>query len=299
MNHRLRSTALRARSLLQSSAPRPALRCRASLLPIAPVAPRRRSSTAPAFPPPDYTKYRWRASGAVHERHLVGAELLCYHWAIGADGQGSGYLRFDTELARAVPTDAFVAAARAAWITMRFGTPIVATTTAPAADGAPALVYRTAPDHAAAAAWAARTVQLVDASALAVEHDVLSRWRVWEDGADQAVLVVLPRADTRYELGLLLGHAWTDANGAKVAMSRFLALLARYLHEPALAEREHAQLRWGTEGANLLPAFPELVADSEKLRGPEYDATLASIMNDFVTTLPVRPSRLGSCVRTG
>jgi hypothetical protein len=242
-------------------------RCRSSMLPSSYVNASRSSSTAqttPAFPPQDYTKYRWQNSAAdplLHERYAAGAERFVHDWAQQHDGQGSFLLRFDTAFVNPVSAHDLLDAARQAWLTLRFDTPVIATTTKSTSNGDSMITYRAAADQAEAEAWASRTVQLVEPAALGDEHDVLNRWRVWEDGGDQAMLILVPRSDKRCEIVLLVSHAWTDGGGAKVVGSKFLAILARYLGEPSLAGSDHAQLRWGQESSNLLPAYPEIVSD--------------------------------------
>jgi hypothetical protein len=267
MNPRLRHTVLRTVLRNPGAAGRPVYRCRSSMLPSSYVNASRSSSTAqttPAFPPQDYTKYRWQNSAAdplLHERYAAGAERFVHDWAQQHDGQGSFLLRFDTAFVNPVSAHDLLDAARQAWLTLRFDTPVIATTTKSTSNGDSMITYRAAADQAEAEAWASRTVQLVEPAALGDEHDVLNRWRVWEDGGDQAMLILVPRSDKRCEIVLLVSHAWTDGGGAKVVGSKFLAILARYLGEPSLAGSDHAQLRWGQESSNLLPAYPEIVSD--------------------------------------
>jgi hypothetical protein len=244
-----------------------------------------------AFPPQDYSKATWRlvpeAEPALMQRYAVGGERVL-HWShkIG-HGQDAMLLHLDVVCAEAVAAPYLLTAARQAWMALRFSSPIIAASTATTSDRDSMITYRVAASPVEAKDWASRTVQLVEPSVLEDDHALFERWRVWEDGADQAILVITPQSTVAYCMSFLFSHAWTDGVGVKALVSHFLATLSRYLCDKTLANREHAEMQWGREFVNLPPAYPEIVAEGESLGGPDHDATLGQIMQDLASTFSV------------
>jgi hypothetical protein len=255
-----------------------------------------------AFPPHDHNKYRWVAAGSdepgLFRRYAAGCERFMDFQHRYLNGQMNISFGVDLSLISPLPTSQLLDTLRKAWISLRFDIPTIAAGTIQDGDDDTVMLYRAAKGKEDVDAWAERTVQTVDAATTDEALERIGVRRLPDENGDQTFLYLFPRSgseaiaarDTEYTLVLYTHHTPFDGAGVKVLMSRFLAILARYIGNNELAAREHDALKWGEEGKNLLPACPQIVAESEALEGPRYEQTLGGIMTDIAMNMPVSAS---------
>jgi hypothetical protein len=226
--------------------------------------------------------YRWQPSTANptrYQRRMLGIELLTHNENVHLDGHHTIVFGVDCALAAPLALPALVAVMRRAWITLRFAVPTIAVRT----------VYHTAADQAEVEAWAERTVKPMNPSVKSYmdAHAHLAQLLVPDVCGDGTFLHVVARTATECTLILHAQHAPFDGSSLKHIMSRLLSIVARYIQDGTIAEREHAELRWGAEATNLCPAWSEIVAEHEVVAGQLYDKTLYDIMQDTMRILSV------------
>jgi hypothetical protein len=248
-------------------------------------------SEMPALPD-QYNKYCWRVSEAdasLYWRYSAGVEKFLDYNHRYQRGEDYMMLGVDLALSHAVSSRDVLHAAGQAWATLRFTVPMIAGTTEITPEDDALLVYRVAPNSAAVEAWAERTVKLTKATTLEearIEVDQL-RPVIPDSQGDQTFLYVGPRGSpTDYAIILYGSHVPFDGVGYQTVMSRYLAILARYISDGKHETQDHSALQWGTEAQNLeLPSF-QVVSDGEPLEGPVFDNTLSQL-NENMATLAV------------
>jgi hypothetical protein len=236
--------------------------------------------------------YRWQPSTANptrYQRRMLGIELLTHNENVHLDGHHTIVFGVDCALAAPLALPALVAVMRRAWITLRFAVPTIAVRTAQDEAGPPIFVYHTAADQAEVEAWADRTVKPMNPSMKSYmdAHAYLAQLLVPDACGDGTFLHVVARTATECTLILHAQHAPFDGSSLKHIMSRLLSIVARYIRDGTIAEREHAELRWGAEATNLCPAWSEIIAEHEVVAGQLYDKTRHDIMQDTMRILSV------------
>jgi hypothetical protein len=242
--------------------------------------------------PEQYSKYRWQVSAtdsSTYRRYGAGVERFADYNHRYQRGEDYIMLGVDISFVNAVPSHTMLRAAQRAWITLRFTVPTVAVTTENTPEDDALLVYHVAPDPAAVEAWAERTVELTEATTLEDARIEIDRRRpvIPDARGDQTFLYIVPRGSaTKYALILYGSHVPFDGVGYQAIMTRYLAILARYLADDNIATQEHSALIWGTEHQNLALSYLEVVSENEPLEGPVFDNTLNE-MGKRMRMLPV------------
>lgn len=232
-----------------------------------------------AFPAQNYARYAWRKSDAdpaIVVREAAGGER--YEDFLNRYVHGAQNLFLGVQLALATPVehDAFLRAARSAWIALRHAVPSIALTTKQDADDNTLMTYHVANTLAEATAWAEHTVQSVsdhaNLDALRVE---LGKRTIPDAHGHQTFLYIIPQSSTEFGVLLHTHHTPMDGAGTKIVLTRFLAILAKYIGDQELATKDISSLSWGQEADNLLPAYSEVVNADQPLTGPLYEVRRA------------------------
>jgi hypothetical protein len=241
----------------------------------------------------DYDKYRWQSSETnpnIHRRSIVGAEHIVDFQNRYVRGQHNLMMGCDVNIVLSTSSDV-LRAARQAWTALRFAVPTVATLSEVDPAGERLLMYRVAADQEDAAAWAERTVRLLEAATWHDAHEKLSQLSLPEaDSGDQTFIYIVPHNIAHYTFIVHTDHTSFDGTGIKILMSRFLANFARYVSDDTLAGQELSALQWGQEHANLLPSYTQVMADEKSLFGLEHDETATQILQDIQRTCSVSTS---------
>jgi hypothetical protein len=244
-----------------------------------------------AFPPQNYDKYRWtspRLDKTKFQRYAAGSELFTDLERRNNHGQYSMFLGIEVSLASAEGPNHVLRLARHAWMTLRHSIPTMAAWTELDAAGDTLIVYRVASGPDEVHSWAERTVQLVTHSVDDVRNQLLDHL-IPADSHDQTLLHIIPNTTSSREYTLIfsVNHTLFDSTGHKALTHHFLSALARYVGTKGQAEKEVSALKWGEEGANLLPPCTDILAETEPIHGPGYDQTLGGILQDVASTSPV------------
>ncbi|KAJ7123113.1 hypothetical protein C8R44DRAFT_735704 [Mycena epipterygia] len=154
---------------------------------------------------------------------------------------------------------AVVAAARDAWVFLRYQIPIIATSINVDENDVPMLKYRV-PDATQVGEWADRTLRVhrqTSAMNLNQLREELGGQKVPDAEGDQTWMHLIvqnsPSADSLLvQLGFIFHthHAITDGNGCKIITNQFLAEFAK-----RLGGAQNGSLQWGKEVGNLTPAI--------------------------------------------
>ncbi|TFK50405.1 hypothetical protein OE88DRAFT_1712963 [Heliocybe sulcata] len=243
--------------------------------------------SAPTFAPMDFSRYVWRVSpddSSKYLREAAGGEVIEDVWNRFNHGEQNLFLAADLELSVDTPVNDFIARAKAAWLAMRFSLPIVAANTEQDEAGNSLVTYKVPHDQQEALEWASRTVRLYEGT---TDLDEL-RYRIGqnkipEPNGDQTFLYFVTRSSTSYGLLMHTHHTPFDGAGTKIAITKYLQILAPYLSVPSLASK---QFQWGKEVENLTPVASEILAPSEPREGEPYNQTLAGVMGDLAAAMP-------------
>ncbi|KAJ7661622.1 hypothetical protein DFH06DRAFT_1089172 [Mycena polygramma] len=223
----------------------------------------------------DLEKLKWQDVGTVDgsrcfARPLAGSELVQEVWNRFEKGNQTMFLAVYLDLASPQSESDIVAAARAAWISLRHQIPIIATAIEVEGD-VPMLKYRV-PNSDQVKEWANRTLEVHHRPALDLNHlrEELG-WRVVPSvQGDQTwmhlIHTSLNDSTPVSRIGFIFRthHAITDGNGSKIITDRFLTEFGT-----RLATREKAPiLEWGSEVDNLTPAMFLVLKSSEALPIP-------------------------------
>jgi hypothetical protein len=174
------------------------------------------------------------------------------------------------DLARPQSDSTLIAAARAAWISIRFEIPVVATAIEVGEDDVPMLKYRV-PDADQVKGWANRTLVVHHRPALDLNRlrEELGAQKIPSTEGDQTWMhLVVGSSNSTVpvsRIGFIFHthHAVTDGNGSKIIVNRYLTEFAARLVD---AEKVSASdLPWGTEVKNLTPAIFNVLGSSEPI----------------------------------
>jgi hypothetical protein len=244
--------------------------------------------------PHTFEKYRWCTSDndpAVSTRYAAGCERFEDFLNRYVHGQQNLFLGVSTTLAHPAQTADVLRAARQAWCALRASIPVIASSTTQDADDETLITYRTASVLAFVEAWAERTVTIWEGSDnLDAARTEIGKSVIPDENGEQTFIYIVPRSLTEYGFLLFTHHTPFDSAGARIVMSRFLALLSRYLWDSALATRELKDIDWGADTARLLPAYPQAIAETESINGAQYEQALADMTHGIRSNLPVRSS---------
>jgi hypothetical protein len=225
----------------------------------------------------DWSQYKWRRSAAnpaVFERHTAGAERYVDFQNTDADGQYTIALAVEATLARPLDAPSFLRVLRQAWMALRFAVPTIAVNVVQSTDGGSLLRYQIAQDEANMQAWAERTVCSLAMQPIQGAVDQVLECRLPDERGAPTRLYHVPRSGTEHIVILHVHHAIMDGIASKETMTRFMALVARYVHNVALVASDLAALSWGSETENLSPAWPHALATTEATAGPELTESL-------------------------
>jgi hypothetical protein len=246
------------------------------------------------LPPQDYAKYKWLSTSdgntKICRRYAAGSEKLCNFLHHNLDGQN--YINFAFETSLTAPMDAsnVLRAARQAWAVLRFTIPLLASSTGLDRDGDTYLTCRAATDLDEVRGWVESVVAIQNATDGQLDTAVAEIWKnfaIPDETSPQTHLFVVPLSANDYGFLLRTSHVPFDGIGCLAVMDKFFGLFVKFLPDAARGERELASLNWGEELANLLPAYPEIVAPSEPLSGPDYTATIEPVLIGMATSFPV------------
>ncbi|KAJ6465895.1 hypothetical protein C8R47DRAFT_1154402 [Mycena vitilis] len=233
-------------------------------------------SDDPLLVPYDLEKLKWQDVSTIDgslcfARPLAGSELVQEVWNRFEKGNQTMFLAVYLDLASPQSESDIVAAARAAWTSLRHQIPIIATAIELESD-VPMLKYRV-PSSDQVAEWANRTLIVHHRPALDLNHLREQRGTdpVPSEKGDQTWMhLVLGSLDgstlpvSRIGFMLHTHHGIADGNGSKIITDRFLADFGT-----RLATRETAPaLKWGSEVDNLTPAMFLVLKPSESLPIP-------------------------------
>jgi 15-O-acetyltransferase Tri3 len=245
--------------------------------------------TESADPPYDYPRFQWRKSpddANLYLREAAGGEAFEEFMCRVNHGSEILFIGLEVTLHKAISLEQFISQARDAWAALRFEIPTLATNIVfDAAAGTTLLTYRQAASNQEAASWAKRTVSLStgpqDLDQLRYD---LGTKRMPDENGDPTLLYILAgTSETSYSLLIHCSHTILDGAGLKILTNKFLALLTEHLTDAG----KRPLLKWGTEGENLLPCVSEVLGPDEVKEGDGYAQTLAGLMGDLVTAMPV------------
>ncbi|KAJ6577965.1 hypothetical protein B0H19DRAFT_1062528 [Mycena capillaripes] len=223
----------------------------------------------------DFEKFIWKsvttADGSqCFARPLGGAELVQELYNRFEKGHQTMFFAAYLDLARPQSDSAIVAAARAAWISLRYQIPIIATSVEVGEDDVPMLKYRV-PNADQVEGWADRTLVLHHRPALDLNRlrEELGAQKVPSPDGDQTWMhLVIGSSNSTVpvsRIGFIFHshHSPTDGNGSKIITNRYLAEFGtRLVGAEAVSISD---LPWGTEVENLTPAIFNVLGSSEPI----------------------------------
>ncbi|KAJ7887519.1 hypothetical protein B0H14DRAFT_2695120 [Mycena olivaceomarginata] len=224
----------------------------------------------------DFEKFIWKPIGTTTDesryfaRPLGGAELAQDLYNRFENGNQTMFFAAYLDLARPQSDSTLIAAARAAWISIRFEIPVVATAIEVGEDDVPMLKYRV-PDADQVKGWANRTLVVHHRPALDLNRlrEELGAQKIPSTEGDQTWMhFVVGSSNSTVpvsRIGFIFHthHAVTDGNGSKIIVNRYLTEFAARLVD---AEKVSASdLPWGTEVKNLTPAIFNVLGSSEPI----------------------------------
>ncbi|KAF7334312.1 hypothetical protein MSAN_02393000 [Mycena sanguinolenta] len=224
----------------------------------------------------DFEKFTWKALTATDgsqyfARLLAGAELVQDLYNRFEKGNETLFFGVFLDLAHPHPESAsIVGAARAAWLSLRYQIPIIATVIEVGKDDVPMLKYRV-PNVNQVEEWADRTMRAHHRPALDLGRlrEELGGQKIPSPEGDQTWMhLVLGAADSTIpvsRIGFIFHthHAMTDGNGCKIIVNRYLAQFAAQL--TATKRVVASDLAWGSEVENLTPAIFNVLGSSEPI----------------------------------
>lgn len=162
--------------------------------------------------------------------------------------------------------------AKLAWTSVRWEVPTIAASTSitwPAEGVPPAclITYDVAKSAADVALWADEAVQIrpkyMSKTLDDLRYDLGQSPIPANDFDIQTVLYIVPFSATKLGLLIHTSHVTFDGSGAKILMTKFLSHFVNYITDPGYLASQQATFAWGTEDANLLPCFTDILRKRE------------------------------------
>lgn len=255
-----------------------------------------------------HAAYSWNfdTNSGRFKRLLGGGELIEDVWNFYKHGEQNLFIGVYVNSTKSLDAATLLNAARKAWISTRWDIPSIATQILhEPREGSPmpstSLVYTPAKSLDEVRVWADETVVLKEGAHNLddLRAEVGAGTLPTKDLMDQTYLYVAPVSATTFGLLLRTTHVPFDGTGLKVLATAVLEHLSKYVSSSKYEASEHARLKWGSEGDNLLPVAndltrghepaevdaagntikPELAAEVRE--GPQYDACLNEIMTNL------------------
>ena len=235
--------------------------------------------------PLDLSRYEWKpsvgADSLCYRRHAAGGEHFTDFTQRSLGGEQLMFFGGNTTLRSPLPLTDFVDRLRDAWVALRYTTPTIALHTERDDIGNPLMTYRVESDVAKIKEWATRTVCIENGVRDLDELCYNLSLKILPDKlGDQTMLYVCHITDLQYGLLIHTSHVPFDGVGLRIVFNRLLTSLATCLGGTPLAD-----MKWGSEVANLTPAMPFITTEPHE--GPEYIRTLTTTMEDVHAAMSV------------
>ncbi|KAL1740512.1 hypothetical protein HDZ31DRAFT_76835 [Schizophyllum fasciatum] len=216
-----------------------------------------------------------------YSRLAANVELFEYCVAYMNNGDFTMHACIQLSLEKDTSPADFLASARAAWQALRYDIPPLAATISRGPGTDITFTYRV-PTHAEAAAWARDTVALHEGAhgdVLEARAQVSARPNPAEGSGLGCFVHVVPTASAReYGLVVVVNHALFDGTGGKIVSGRFLRCLADALRGGGRV----ADIAWGDEVRNFLPAYEDIMADWEATDAKSRKDALDTVLGEVV-----------------
>ncbi|KAF9478578.1 hypothetical protein BDN70DRAFT_808554 [Pholiota conissans] len=266
----------------------------------------------------DFERFVWRNDEKVPGRlyrEAGGGEVIEDIWKLMKHGEQNLFLGVYASLAPSVSLSQaeLLAHTKSAWKSLRWEVPTIASSTAHIwhEGRAPTtfITYDLAKNAEDVNSWVDETVKIFPEYAGKtldeLRYDIGQEPIPANDLDRQTFLYLVPFSAHKFGLLMHTAHTTFDGAGVKILMTKLLGHLAQYATDAAAYKAEQAGvMRWGEEGANLLPIITEVLKKregrviddqgnvireetaEEYREGKEYFETLGDIMNGFGTGYP-------------
>ncbi|KAJ7638213.1 hypothetical protein FB45DRAFT_902275 [Roridomyces roridus] len=238
----------------------------------------------------DLDKFKWSSTDArTFSRPLGGSELVQDLYNRFEKGNQALFFAAYLDFAEPQAVSTVLAAARAAWLSLRYQIPIVATSIQVDDSSTPRLEYRVG-DAAQVNKWADRTLVVNCRPVLDLNRfrEELGAQMVPSVSGDQTwmhiVMTPASLSSSRVsQLGFILHthHAPIDGMGSRIVVNRYLTEFAKSLGD----DGKEPALQWGGEVENLTPAVFNVLAPSEPVPIPSSSAEEPSVIHPLYATL--------------